>query len=116
MTLSGIEAVLKGVCERTYHLAAPKNCEPDYIVWHEYGARGVRGDDRAQLRVWRIQIDAYSQRDDAAEGFFREIMEALDDADVSYAVVDIGFDEEALCLRCIIQCEDASARLVMMGG
>lgn len=106
MTLSELINALEAVCESTYHRGAPSGVT-DYIVWHEYGMRPVNGDDAAQIRITRVQIDAVTQDDGATEGMFTDVMDALDALGVPYSVEDISFDDSLMAMRCIIQCEVA---------
>lgn len=106
MSCSDLEAALKALCPDTRHLAAPKN-KTKYIVWAEYGLNDIHGDNQAQIRIPKVQIDAYCQDPDATaeDGFFVSILNTLDNLGVSYEVQDIGYDPETALMRCIILCD-----------
>ena len=93
---------------KTYHLEAPPG-ETEYIVWHEYLLICVDGDDASQIRIPRVQIDAYSQTDGPLDShtFFGALLDALDGLQLPYAMQDYGWDHDAAALRLIIQCDVA---------
>ncbi len=104
MTFCDLETAMRAVCPSVSRDAAPAG-ERDYIVLSTYGLGGYHGDNRAELRVPRFQIDAYSQ--DAAatdpDGWFLPVLEALDELGLPYAVQDIGYDPDSASMRCIVQ-------------
>ena len=108
MTCSDLERALKAAVDPVYHLAAPPGIT-EYVVWHEYGLDNVRGDDRAQIRVPRVQIDAYTQDDTPLEGnpLFQAVLDVLDELELCYAVQDVGYDHDAAAMRMIVQCDVA---------
>lgn len=105
MTSSELEAALKALCPTTYHGGGP--AKNKCIIWQEYRLKAVAGDNGAQLRIPRVQIDAYCQESNAAEpeGFFVSILDTLDSLGLAYDEPDIGYDEDSNMLRCIIQCD-----------
>lgn len=108
MTCSNLDAALKTVTADTYHLAAPAGLT-EYIVWAEYSLTPVRGDDRAQMHIPRVQIDAYTQDDTPVEGnsFFQAVLGVLDALELCYGVQECGYDPDAASMRLIIQCDVA---------
>lgn len=63
MSLSELEALLKGVCPDTYRDAAPEG-RSRYVVWGQDGAAALYGDDSAALILPRVWIDVYTQSHD----------------------------------------------------
>ena len=63
MSLSDLEALLKGVCPDTYRDAAPEGLSR-YVVWGQDGTAALYGDDSAALILPRVWIDAYTQSHD----------------------------------------------------
>lgn len=108
MTCSDLEKALREAVEPVYHLTADEG-QTQYVVWHEYGMNTVRGDDRAQLHVPRVQIDAYTQDDTPLEGneYFQAVLGVLDALELCYSVQDVGYDNDAAVMRLIIQCDVA---------
>lgn len=106
MNCSALEEALKELWPDTYHLAAPKG-KTKYIVWAEYDLNDVHGDNRAQIRIPKVQIDAYCQDPDATaeDGFFVSILNTLNILDIPHGLQDISYDHDAELMRCIIQCE-----------
>lgn len=70
---------------------------------------GVTGDDEVQVRIPRVQIDAYSQTDGPLDGhsFFGAVMGVLDGLKLPWAMQDYGWDHDAAALRLIIQVDVA---------
>ena len=60
MSLSDLDALLKGVCPDTYRDAAPEGFSR-YVVWGLDGAAALYGDDSAALILPRVWIDIYTQ-------------------------------------------------------
>ena len=108
MTCSDLETALKAATADVYHHAAPAGLT-DYVVWEEYSLRPIIGDDRTQLLIPRVQIDAYTQDDTPIESntYFQAILGVLDALDLPYAIQDMGYDHEAAAVRLIIQCDVA---------
>lgn len=108
MTCSDLDRQLLTVTADVYSPSAPAGLT-EYITWAIYRYSLIRGDDAAQIRVPRVQIDAYTQAADAAEdgGFFDSVMTALDALGLAYSVQDTGYDNDAAAMRLIIQCDVA---------
>ena len=71
MTTTDLSNKLKTVTANTFEDAAPPGLT-EYIVWAVYGYSIIVGDDSAQVRIPRVQIDAYTQAADprGTGGFF----------------------------------------------
>ena len=108
MTCSDLDAALKAAVSPVYHHAAPAGLT-EYVVWSEYAINSVVGDDRTQIIIPRVQIDAYTQDDTPIEGntFFQAVLGVLDALELPYAVQDMGYDHDAAVVRLIIQCDVA---------
>ena len=111
MTGSDLSSALSSYCSHTYHLAAPEGLT-EYIVWAEYGLKPIRGDDRTQLIIPRVQIDAYCQEDATLDalptaGFLAGLLAALDGIELAYEVQECGYDPDAAATRLILQCDVA---------
>lgn len=108
MTCSDLETALKAEIDPVYHLSAPVGVT-EYVVWHEYGAAAVIGDDRTQILIPRVQIDAYTQDDTPLDSnpLFQTVLGVLDGLDLPYSVQDAGYDNDAAAMRLIIQCDVA---------
>jgi len=108
MTCTELETALKTVTAEVYNLAAPAGLT-EYIVWAVYGYTLVIGDDAVQVRIPRVQVDAYTQAADAADdgGFFDQVMGVLDGLGLVYTVEDTGYDPDAATMRLIIQTDVA---------
>lgn len=106
MSCSDLEQALKALCPDTKHMGSPQG-KTKCIIWAEYGLNQVHGDDRTQLRIPKVQIDAYCQEPDplAEDGFFVSILDTLDGLGVPYDVQDIGYDPDTALMRCIIHCD-----------
>lgn len=106
MTCSELEAALKELTPYVYENAAPPDVT-EYIVWAVYGYAAIVGDDGVQIRIPRVQIDAYSQGSGAEleGGFFDTLMDALDALPLAYSVEDVGYDHDAAAMRLILQCD-----------
>ena len=106
MNCSDLDAALKAVCVRTYHLGAPERLtEYEYIVWREYDVGTIYGDDISVVRIPRVQIDAFSQDDTPLDEhpFFGAVMDALDELELAYSVESYDYDDDAALMRLIIQ-------------
>jgi hypothetical protein len=108
MTCSELETALKTATPEVYNLAAPAGLT-EYVVWAVYGYTLIGGDDAVQVRIPRVQIDAYTQAEDAGDegGLFARVMDVLDGLGLVYTVEDTGYDPDALAMRLIIQCDVA---------
>ena len=108
MTCSQLETALKTATADVYHLAAPEGLT-EYVVWAEYNLTQIRGDDRAQIQIPRVQIDAYTQDDTPIEAnsFFQAVLGVLDAMELCYGVQECGYDPDAASMRLIIQCDVA---------
>lgn len=106
MNCSALDAALKELWPEVYHLSAPKG-KTKYIVWAEYGLNDVHGDNRAQIRIPKVQIDAYCQDPNATaeDGFFVSILNTLNDLGISHELQDMSYDPDAAQMRCVILCE-----------
>ena len=60
MSLSELEALLKGVCQYTYREAAPEGLSR-CVVWGQNDTAALYGDDSAVLILSRVWIDIYTQ-------------------------------------------------------
>ncbi len=60
MSLSELEALLKGICPDTYRDAAPENLSR-YVVWGWDDTAALYGDDSAALILPRVWVDVYTQ-------------------------------------------------------
>ena len=63
MSLSDLDALLKGVCPDTYREAAPEGLSR-YVVWGQDDTTALYGDDSAALILPRVWIDVYTQSHD----------------------------------------------------
>lgn len=108
MTCSDLETALKAKIENIYHLTAPA-AVTEYVVWHEYGMDIVRGDNRAQILIPRVQIDAYTQNGTALDEnpYFQAVLSVMDELELCYAIQDVGYDDASASMRLIIQCDVA---------
>lgn len=108
MTTTDLSNKLKTVTANTFEDAAPPGLT-EYIVWAVYGYSIIVGDDSAQVRIPRVQIDAYTQAADprGTGGFFEQVMTALDELMIVYTVEDTGWDPDAAAMRLILQCDVA---------
>ena len=106
MTCSDLDAALRTLTAKVYQDAAPPG-ETDYIVWSVYGFTLVVGDDGVQIRIPKVQIDAYCQSAGAAltGGLFDLILDELDALPLCYSMQDVGYDHDAAAMRMIVQCE-----------
>lgn len=106
MNFSALTDSLRKLWLDTYPLSAPKD-KTKYIVLAPYGMGAVYGDNTAQIRTPKVQIDACCQDPDATaeDGFFVSILNTLDALDVPHELQDISYDPDAALMRCIIQCE-----------
>lgn len=100
MTLQTLSAALAAVCPDTYELAAPKG-KLEYVVWAVYLWETVPGDDAAQLRAPKVQLDVVAQSSTAA--LFDSVMSALDTLHLPYDVISFGYDPEYAAVRLILQ-------------
>ena len=108
MTCSDLETALKAKIENVYRLTAPA-AVTEYVVWHEYVMNAARGDDRAQIRIPRVQIDAYTQNGTALDEnpYFQAVLSVMDELELCYAIQDVGYDDASASMRLIIQCDVA---------
>ena len=115
MTCTQLETALKAALETArdktgvvFHLLAPAGVT-EYLVWAEYNLTEVRGDDRCQVQIPRVQIDAYTQDDTPVESntFFQAVLGVLDALELCYGVQECGYDPDAASVRLIIQCDVA---------
>lgn len=108
MTCSDLDRKLLTVTDDVYTPSAPPGVT-EYITWAVYSYTLIRGDDAVQIRIPRVQIDAYTQAADASDdgGFFDRVMTALDELGLAYSVQDTGYDNDAAAMRLIIQCDVA---------
>lgn len=77
MSLSDLDALLKGVCPNTYRDAAPEGLSR-YVVWGQDGAAALYGDDATVLALPRIWVDVYTQ--DYDDDLPERIVDALSSA------------------------------------
>lgn len=77
MSLSDLDALLKGVCPDTYRDAAPESLSR-YVVWGQDGAVALYGDDATALAFPRIWVDVYTQ--DYDDDLPERIVDALSSA------------------------------------
>lgn len=108
MTCSALELSLKTVTSDVYHLGAPQGLT-EYIVWEEYNFTPILGDNRVQLLIPRVQIDAYTQDDTPVESntFLQAVLGVLDALELCYSMQECGYDPDAASMRLIIQCDVA---------
>lgn len=102
MTLQEFEAELKEVCKDTYEIAAPKGLHR-FVVWHRYGRHSIRGDDRNQVDIPKVQIDIITN----VPGDFlaEDVCAALWVMGLPYEVVSEGYDDDYAAMRTILQLE-----------
>lgn len=101
MDLDDLITVLGTVAD-TYELAAPATYDK-CIVWHRYGVSAVSGSDRTMPVSDKLQLDVLSVSDD--DDLLDSVLEALENADQPYDLVDSFYDDEYAARRAIIQLE-----------
>ena len=77
MSLSELEALLKGVCPDTYRDAAPEGLNR-CVIWGQDGAAALYGDDATVLTIPHIGVDIYTQ--DYDDDLPERIVDALNNA------------------------------------
>ena len=100
MSLSDLETTLKTVTDCVYEREAPAGARR-YIVWHQYNAATIPGDDRAALRLPRVQIDVFWQN--RVDTILDDVLAALDYWRVPVDIQDITWDDERMLHRAILQ-------------
>jgi len=100
MSLSDLETALKTVTDCVYEREAPAGVRR-YIVWHQYNAQTVDGDDRAALRVPRVQVDVFWQQ--RIDTLLDDVLAVLDYWRVPVDIQDITWDDERQLHRAILQ-------------
>ena len=102
MTWSDLEPLLDALCG-LWELAAPP-ASTRGIVWHEALRRTLYAEDRAVLRLRRIQLDVLYQ--DPADTLPDDVLAILDEQAVTItADPDISYDPDYASMRCILQIE-----------
>lgn len=102
MTWSSLKPSLEALCD-LWELAAPPGATRG-IVWHKYALASLYGDDRAVLRLTRIQLDVLYQ--DPEDPLPEDVLALLDVTDVTItAEPDISYDPDYAAMRCILQIE-----------
>lgn len=103
MTISALEQLLQRVAgAQVWHRQAPEG-EPVRIVWHQYGYTMVDGGNAPRLRLPQVQIDIYTQSE--ADTLAEDVMDALSEADQTYMVYDVSYDDEEHAIRTVLQLE-----------
>lgn len=104
MSVSDLDTRLKAALPgQVFENSAPKGLET-YVVWHQYSANLLVGDDVVQDEVPRIQIDVIWQRDNS---IYRAVKQVLNECEQVYDLVSIGYDDEWAAMRAILQLEVA---------
>lgn len=101
MTYSAVLARLRSRGFDVYEDAAPAKLE-EHIVGTCYGYRTVYGDNGAQLRIPRCQLDCYAQSRET----LMSILDIVDSMGVNSFVEPPAYDDEAKSYRMIVQFDD----------
>lgn len=95
MSLSDLDALLKGVCPDTYRDAAPEGLSR-YVVWGQDGAAALYGDDATALILPRVWIDIYTQSHEDALPL--DVIDALNDAGQPVGITGPEYLDQQLSL------------------
>jgi len=93
MTVEIVRDALLTVSDKVYHYKPDPNIKTGYIVWGETGTDNIfEADD--EIDTITIGGELYYYTKVEYDPTFDQICEALDEHDISWALINIGYDKD----------------------